>query len=123
MAYLAITGKAHSRTSLALLLWPESANARTHLRGALLLLRRALGDDAPQWLADDRETVAFHGADAFVDVLDFRAALDQIRAHRHVEGQLCAACRQAAENAVARYRGDLLADFSLRDAPEFEAWL
>ena len=123
LAYLAITGKAHSRTSLALLLWPESANARTHLRGALLLLRRALGDDAARWLADDRETVAFHGADAVVDVLDFRAALGQIRAHRHVEGQLCAACRQVAENAIARYRGELLADFSLRDAPEFEAWL
>ena len=124
LAYLVVTGMAHTRRSLALLLWPESANARTHLRGALLLLRHALGEDAARWLADDRETVAFRSdADGDVDVLDFRALLGQIRAHRHPAGQLCAACRQAAEIAVALYRGEFLADFSLRDAPEFEAWL
>ncbi len=124
LAYLAVTGKAQPRSSLALLFWPESANARTHLRGALLHLRRALGDHAARWLADDRDVVAFRREeDASVDVLDFRAALEMIRAHRHAAGQLCAECRMAAENAVAVYCGDFLADFSVRDAPEFEAWL
>src|SRR5690606_27060663 len=43
LAYLALTGQPHPRSALALLLWPESANARTHLRSTLLLLRRAFG--------------------------------------------------------------------------------
>src|SRR5690606_29855105 len=58
-----------------------------------------------------------------VDALDFRAALNRIRADGHAPGKLCAECRQAAEAAVAAYHGDLLAEFMVRDAPEFEAWL
>ncbi len=124
LAYLALTGQPHPRSALALLLWPESANARTHLRSTLLLLRRAFGADAARWLADDREAVALRtGGDVVVDALDFRAALNRIRAHVHPPGKLCAECRQAAEEAVAAYHGDLLAEFMVRDAPEFEAWL
>ena len=91
LAYLALTGQPHPRSALALLLWPESANARTHLRSTLLLLRRAFGADAARWLADDRDAVALRtGGDVAVDALDFRAALNRIRAHAHPPGKLCA---------------------------------
>ena len=75
VAYLALTGRAHPRSALALLLWPESANARTHLRSTLMFLRGAFGADAARWLADDRDAVALRtGGDVAVDALDFRAA-------------------------------------------------
>ena len=46
LAYLAVTGRCHSRDSIATLLWPEldQSTARARLRRALAALREALGD-------------------------------------------------------------------------------
>ncbi len=124
LAWLAVTGKPQTRGALAFLLWPDNIHARTHLRGALLALRRALGDGADRWLDDAGDTLAFTPDDSVsVDVVAFRAHVSRIRAHAHPAGTLCPACRQAAAEAVSLYRSDFLADFSLRDAGDFETWL
>lgn len=121
LAYLAATGKAHTRAALALLLWPENANARTHLRGGIFQLRQALGE---HWLVCDLDQLALRrGDDLWVDVATFQRHASALRRHNHAPGELCAACRRAAEEAVALYHGDFLADLTLRDCPEFDLWL
>ena len=45
LAYLAVTGRSHSRDALATLLWPEydQSSARAYLRRILSMLNRTLG--------------------------------------------------------------------------------
>ena len=56
VAYLAVTGRGHTRDALATLLWPESdqTRARVALRRTLSTLNRAIGG---AWLEADRETI------------------------------------------------------------------
>ncbi len=124
LAYLAINRGPHMRGALALLLWPDSPNARVHLRGCLHRLHQALGSDAGQWLESDGDRVALRGgADCQIDVIDFCRRVEQIRRHNHAGELLCPDCRAAALEAVALYRADLLAHLVLRDCPEFDVWL
>ena len=101
LAYLALTGRPHSRDALAELLWPghDEAHARGALRRTLSTLRGAIGDA----LEAGREQVALRPGVLDVDVARFRAG--------------------SAEEAEALYRGDLLAGFALRDSAEFEHWV
>ena len=62
------------------------------------------------------------GAGLSVDVLRFRELLAKVTAHSHSAYRLCDDCLNALSEAVALYRADLLAGFSLKDAPEFDAW-
>ncbi|MDP9372641.1 MAG: SARP family transcriptional regulator, partial [Chloroflexota bacterium] len=109
LAYLAVTGRPHSREALAGLLWGEGAedDARASLRVALSNLRRLVGAH----LTITRETIAFNGAaPCWLDVAVF---LDQLHAPD--------AARLRA--AVDLYRGDFLAGFTVPDAPAFEEWV
>jgi DNA-binding SARP family transcriptional activator len=108
LAYLACTRRAHSRDALAALLWPEYADARNALRRTLSTLQRTLG---PGWLdiGRDRVTVV-HRPDLWLDVVVFEAQL----AEASDRGTLAA--------AVALYRDDFLAGFTLRDSPPFDEW-
>ncbi len=115
LAYLAVEDRPHRRDGLATLLWPElsQAKARNGLRRTLHALKQALGDD---WLDVSRETVELRRTpNLTVDVWRFRALL---------KPQAGAAAPPAAalREAVALYRDDFLAEFSLRDAPTFEDW-
>jgi DNA-binding SARP family transcriptional activator len=104
LAFLAVEGGRQPRERLAALLWPEADEERA--RGAL---RRTLSTIRTSAVGEhlDADTTAARLADsADVDVRRFRA--------------LRAAGKHA--QAVATYGGDLLAGFSLRDAPEFEEW-
>ncbi len=60
LAYLALTGHAHSRSALAGLLWGESPekDARRNLRVELSKLRRVVGD----WVTATHETLAVNQA-------------------------------------------------------------
>src|SRR5512133_3734128 len=64
MAYLAATGTAHSRDTLAVLLWPDydQAHARAALRRTLSTLNRALGPESSTWLDIEREQVRLNTA-------------------------------------------------------------
>jgi|GEM_PF-30625 len=96
LAYLLITGKAHTRQHLVDLLFDHSDDPRANLRWILSELRRAIG---PDYLLADRQEVAFNfESDYWLDVTAFEA------------GQL------------ELYRGDFLEGLHLRDAFRFEDW-
>jgi len=122
LAYLAVTGQAHSRDALATLLWPDldQAHGHTVLRSVLADLHRALGADAFSAAGDQ---VAWRGGpDVTADVVRFRALTAQVAAHHPAASPLCDACLAALRAAAALYRADFLAGFSLTDAVEFDAW-
>ncbi len=96
------------RDTLLALFWPEldAAHARNSLSKALHHLRRALGAEVIVTRGD--EEVGISDAAIWCDVHAFESALDSAR----------------IADAVALYRGDLLAGFNLSTvAPEFDFWL
>jgi predicted ATPase len=89
---------------LAAFLWPEfdDSRAKAALRRTLSTLKTAVGAAA---IFANREVIGLE-ADAWCDVIAFQQALQQ--------GNLVA--------AVALYRDDFLAGFSLRDSLPFDDW-
>jgi DNA-binding SARP family transcriptional activator len=116
LACLALeAGKPQRRESLAALLWPDWPEdlARRHLRQAFYLLRQAIEDHSPN-LADrlllaDRKTIELRAENLEVDALTLQRAFKGSHADR--------------VRAARLYRGELLAGFSLPDAPTFDEWL
>ncbi|MBC8076881.1 MAG: hypothetical protein H7Y32_12455, partial [Chloroflexales bacterium] len=108
LAYLICTRRSHSREALAALLWPEYADARNALRRTLSTLQHALGTG---WLEAGRDQVAIAmRPELWIDVTAF-------------EAQIAAAADSIALGAaVALYRDDFLAGFTLRDSPAFDEW-
>ncbi|MFL7812002.1 MAG: BTAD domain-containing putative transcriptional regulator, partial [Anaerolineae bacterium] len=122
IAYLALTGEAHTREALVTLLWPElePSRARANLRRNLSLLRSALGTE---WLDTDRERVGLNPyGDLWLDVRAFRALLFGWRKHGHGQDEVCAQCLEGLSEAAELYRGDFLAGFSLRDSVAYDDW-
>jgi DNA-binding SARP family transcriptional activator/tetratricopeptide (TPR) repeat protein len=107
LARLAVTGREHSREQLADLLWPEadSIKGRASLRRTLSVTAAAMGDG----LIISRAAVALSPALIRVDVHEFEALIGRPDA-------------VSLERAVALYRDDFLAGFTLRGCPEFEEW-
>lgn len=105
LAYLALEGGTQPRDRLAAMLWPDADDerARASLRRTLSPLRTGLG---PGVLVADTVSVGLGPNALSVDVERFRSLLREGR----------------VSDAVALYRGDLLAGFSLKDAPQFEDW-
>lgn len=97
----------HRRDRLFALFWPEhdASQARHALRQAVYFLRRALGPKALVSRGD--EEVALVAGQIRCDLWEFEAALDQGR----------------PVDALALYKGELLAGFHVSDAPDFERWL
>src|SRR3989442_11672188 len=79
LAWLALHPGVHHRATVAARLWPDvlDSSARTSLRTALALLRRALGPAAPDHLVATRERVGLR--DVWVDANDLRRLLAQER--------------------------------------------
>jgi DNA-binding SARP family transcriptional activator/predicted ATPase len=122
LAYLAVTGRSHSRDSLATLLWPEldQSTARARLRGGLAVLRKAIGDG---WLDADRDTLGLNpDADVWMDVDAFHERLAGCERHAHPPTEACPDCLPLLEEAVALYRDHFLAGFTLRDSTLFDEW-
>jgi predicted ATPase len=124
LAYLALeTHKPHARDELLALLWPEEPTdaARNNLRVALSRLKSTLG---AQCLMLNRDTAQFnsHG-DLMLDVALFTRLLAEAQAHPHHTLDRCRACSERLRQAVALYRGDLLAGFFVKGSLPFEEWL
>jgi DNA-binding SARP family transcriptional activator len=122
LAYLALTGEAHRREALAALLWPDYGEAEAHayLRQALWALKRALG---PEHIEAEREAVSLvRNVDLKLDVDEFRRLLVTCQAHGHPAQEVCPACLVTLGQAMALYRDDFLAGFTLPDAPGFDEW-
>jgi len=119
VAYLAVEGAA-SRDSLATLFWAESSTdrARATLRRTLSSLRSGVGAEA---IEADRSRIALTGQ-VTTDIGRFDQALAATATHEHETTDVCARCIPHLALATDLYRGDFLAGFSVRDAPEFEDW-
>lgn len=113
LAYLAVTGQAHTRQALAGLLWPDypAERARASLRRTLSTLNTGLGQE---WLETRRDTVRLPRHGVWVDV-------EQFHALRGPQAQTTDRRARLTE-AVSLYRGDFLSGFGLRDSPEFDDW-
>jgi DNA-binding SARP family transcriptional activator/type II secretory pathway predicted ATPase ExeA len=111
LAFLAITGAAHSRAVIADLLWPDldSEHAAGALRRTLSALRSGLGDDR---LQTDRNSVELVMSDAWFDLAESRAL-----AAGHEAGY------EPLRRACELHRDDVMAGFSLRDTVRFDDWL
>ena len=122
LAYLAVTGKSHSRETLATLFWPEAdqQRSRSDLRRDLSILNKTLDDT---WFNIDRETIGLKiDPSPWVDVLQFRQALAACQEHSHDSAAVCPDCLPHLRQAVSLYSQDFLAGFTLRDCPEFDEW-
>lgn len=122
LAYMAVTGKRHSRQALAQLFWPDypGSNALGNLRRTLFLLRSNL---PARVLSIDRLQAGFNdNADCWCDVLDFRGLLGQTKRHSHSPDGYCAECVGHLERMIDLFHDDFLAGFSLSDSPEFDGW-
>lgn len=110
LCYLALNGRIHSRHALANLLWGElpESDARRNLRGVVMKLRQA----AAPHLEITHQTLAFNAeAPYWLDCEAFQTAI-----HGSPDlGQL--------EKAVGMVRGEFMAEFYVRQAPDFEEWL
>ena len=107
--YLAAHDHPISRDQLIGLLWPDlpAASARHNLRSTVYALRQQLGEH----MQAEEDLLAL-AEGVRVDVRDFEAALSATSAPI-----------AALESALGLYRGDLLADFAIPDAPEYEDWM
>ncbi len=122
LAYLAVTGESHSRDTLAALLWAESdtIHARGALRRTLSALNKALQGQA---LYLGRELIGLElSGEVWLDVVEFNRLLASCASHGHSTHQVCPQCMEPLQAAVALYRGDFLAGFSLRDSAPFDDW-
>jgi len=126
LAYLAVTAQPHSREALATLLWPDKDESQAHayLRRALFTLKHALG---AEHIAIGGEHIALAGSaeafsDVWLDVAHFRRLLASCATHGHPPSEVCPACRPPLAEAVALYRADFMAGFSLPDTPAFDEW-
>ena len=111
--FLAASGRAHTRATLAGLLWgdqPETA-ARVSLSKCLSNLHELLGDA----LLIDRQTVSFNRS------IPYQLDTERFAADSGAPGTTEEA--QTLQAALALYRGDFLEGFYVRDAPDFEQWL
>jgi DNA-binding SARP family transcriptional activator len=107
LAFLAVTGREHSRDQLAGLLWPDVDPVRAHNS-----LRRTLSVTAAELrggLAITRSTVGLAGGIVTSDFAEFEEL------SRNADAA-------SLERAVWLYRADFLAGFTLRDCAEFEEW-
>jgi len=110
--YLAATGSLHTRDHLATLLWSESpeSNARHSLRSSLYHIRQTLhAKGANETLVGDGDLVYLRLEHDACDIALFRRLLAE-------------SSEKAIAEAASLYRGPLLQDFTLTDAPLFEEW-
>jgi DNA-binding SARP family transcriptional activator len=136
LLYLAVDGRAHSREAVSALFWPDSParRARGTLRSTLALLRNALragpghesATDPPgtvPHLITARDQLAFDFAAPYdLDCRTLTAAWSASRIPTAPGPAPAPDLLPRLQAAVALYRGDFLAGFSLPDAPEFDEW-
>ena len=128
LAYLAVEADGpHRREALTGLLWPEKPEsaARHNLNQALYNLRHVLGrgGQAAAELLTTPEAVQFRPNEAtWLDEAEFKRLLEQCERHPHPAHTACVECKARLEQAAALYRGEFLADLSIKDSLAFEEW-
>ncbi len=129
LAYLVMEAeRAHSRETLAELLWPEQPTpfGTDNLRYALADLRKNLGDAraTPPFLVVHRDSLQFNRfSDCEADVKQFEALCAAGLPAEEQAGMPGKNCLAALDAAVRLYRGCFLEGFNLRRSAPFESWL
>ncbi len=110
LVYIAIERQMVKRSKLILLFWSDvpDESARSSLRTGLSGLKKALGN----YMQATREAI---GLDWEKPIIVDAFELDTVLTSESVD-------LKKADAAIARYRGDFLKDFELKDAPEFDSW-
>jgi DNA-binding SARP family transcriptional activator len=123
LAYLVVTKGEYSRDDLATLLWPESdqSSARASLRRTLYVINRTLGEGV---LTTGAETIRLDPkVRIWTDVGLFQQHMRACSPADEHQEEITPHCLSALEEAVALYKADLLAGFSLPDCVSFDEWL
>ncbi len=122
LVYLACTGHTYSREVLADLFWDERSQgqALSNLRVVLSGLRQRLGS----YLVITRQTVGLNPAyDCRLDVAELETAVSRANTLVTSEGRLARADVSQLEQALALFRGEFLAGFTVRSSKGFEDWM
>jgi pimeloyl-ACP methyl ester carboxylesterase/DNA-binding SARP family transcriptional activator len=114
LAYLAMTGRAHSRDKLCEMLWDLPDDPRGSLRWSLSKLRLLVNEDGAERLQADRETVALDCADMRVDLLAVRGAIGEDFDEAPVEALI---------SGLDAFRGPFLEGIELERCPGFRSWM
>jgi DNA-binding SARP family transcriptional activator len=113
LAWLAVTGRAHTRERLCSLLWDVADDPRAALRWSLTRIRPLVDEPGRTRLVADRQGVKLEAHGALVDVIEARRRLSQ-----GLEGLDTDALRRLA----AEFRGEFLEGLDLADFHAFHAW-
>jgi predicted ATPase/DNA-binding SARP family transcriptional activator len=119
---VAVTGRSHSRDTLATLLWPEKdqQSARANLRRTLYDIGQLLGSHLLEVTA---ESVAISAQSSlWVDVEQFHSRLATALASDRAQQGLHATDLTRLVDATTLYTGDFMAGFNLPDSPDFDDW-
>ena len=122
LAYLVVTKGEHSRDNLATLLWPESdqSSGRASLRRTLYVINSTIGEGI---LTTGADTIRLDPrAEIWTDVGLFQQYVRECSPDGEPQ-KITGHCLSVLEEAVALYRADLLAGFSLPDCISFDEWL
>lgn len=116
--YWAITGRSHSRATLAALFWDEmpEAAAKKNLTKAISNLRKLVGDYV---LANNQSAGLNFALLPEIDVQLFIQGVEEIANGNQQPGMV----NQQFHKAIDLYQGELLQGFYVKDAPVFEEWL
>ena len=115
LAYLVDNEGPSSRDQLAGLLWPEldQSRSRAALRRTLMTLKKALPGP---FFVMDRKVIALDEGTVWSDLQQFNQGI------KAFEQQTEELDNPTLKQALALYRGDFLAGFSVRDSAPFEEW-
>lgn len=112
LAYLAASGRGHTRVHLCSLLWETTDDPRGALRWSLSKLRPLVNDEVPR-LEATRERVTFLPATARIDSRELSDV---------VAGGVSSVPTAELERLAGLVRGEFLEGFELSEQFEFQAW-
>jgi DNA-binding SARP family transcriptional activator/predicted ATPase len=125
LAYLAVSGQAESRRSLAALFWPRlpAEAAAANLTQTIWLIRRAVAACGVDPLLSDQLTLRLNPSEIASDCAALDEADRRLQAHDHRDAAECPACLQRLRQALTPLRLGFAIGLELQDAAGFNEWL
>jgi pimeloyl-ACP methyl ester carboxylesterase/DNA-binding SARP family transcriptional activator len=114
LAYLAVTGRPHSRDKLCEMFWDVPDDPRGSLRWSLSKLRTLVNDDRVERMQADRESVSLDCTGMGVDLLTIRDAIGE---------DFDGAPVDVLAGGLDAFRGPFLEGIELERCSSFQSWL